>query len=189
MNESVESNHGNTTPNSQCLYHDEIECIHSTDECKAFTALPIKEKYDFLRSKQVCFQCFGNHPRNKCTEFKTKCSKCGKPTHHSLLCPKTSDQATSHSSDVEPTQNSADTISYKCDSAPDSQSVLLPIQNVKARSKGKVVTATIFFDGGSNATFITKAAAERLIARRLDISVNLGVTTMGNKQQRVITHP
>ena len=189
VNESVESNHGGTTPKSQCLYHDEIECIHSTDECKAFTALPIKEKYDFLRSKHVCFKCFGKHPRNKCTEFKTKCSKCGKPTHHSLLCPKTSDQATSHSSDVEPTQNSADTISYMCDSALDSQNVLLPIQNVKARSNGKVVTATIFFDGGSNATFITKAAAERLNARRLDISVNLGVTTMGNKQQRVNTHP
>ena len=129
------------------LYHDEIECIHSTDKCKAFNALPIKELYDFLRSKHVCFKCFGKHPRNKCSEFKTKCSECGEPAHHSLLCPKTLDQATSHSSDVQPIQNSADPIRYMCDSAPDSQSVLLPIQNVKARSKGDVETATIFFDG------------------------------------------
>ena len=65
------------------------------------------------------------------------------------------------------------TQSVKCDAAPDSHSVLLPTQNVKARSKDKVVTATVFFDGGFKAMFITKAAAERLNARRLDISVNL----------------
>ena len=193
VNDSVDTNHGKVTPKSKCLYHDEFESVHSTNECKAFIALPVNEKYDLLKSKHACFKCLGKHPRNKCKEFKTKCSKCGKPTHHSLLCQKSSNQAKSHSVDAEPAQASApestDTSSYMCDSAPGPRNALLPIQDVKARSNGRVVTATVFFDGGSNASFITKAAARRLNARRLNIPINLGVTTTGNKQQRVVTHP
>lgn len=138
-----------------------------TEECKEFHKLPVKERYELLKQVNACFSCFGNHQRRDCPK-KDHCS-CGNGQHHQLLCEnkrpeKEEDKTTRKETHV----SQSDAVS------------LYPIYQAAVCGTNK--TVTVFCDDGSNATYITHRAAERIKAKKLG-KVTLDVTTMGNVEQ------
>ena len=55
---------------------------HTTTECKVFTKLAMAEKYNKIREKRLCFNCFGKHFSKDCRALTCNCGK----SHHHLLC-------------------------------------------------------------------------------------------------------
>uniref|UniRef100_A0A8D8XDY8 Integrase catalytic domain-containing protein n=1 Tax=Cacopsylla melanoneura TaxID=428564 RepID=A0A8D8XDY8_9HEMI len=57
---------------------------HRLVECTRFLALSVADRFDFLKSKKLCFACFGPHPRKEC-KSRFACRTCSSRNHHSLL--------------------------------------------------------------------------------------------------------
>ena len=163
----------------KCAYpsHRKDSISHITSECKEFQKLPVggKEgKYELLKQIDACFKCFGNHRKLNCPK-KHPCSSCGSDQHHSLLCippklPKDSEEKPGDDGNKE-------VASYTIGS--DSMA-LYPIHQATISDCGKKVS--VFCDGGSNASYITHRAAERIKAKKVK-KLSLDVTTMGNVEK------
>ena len=142
-------------------FHGRDTIKYTTSDCKEFPKL--------LKQMNACFVCFGNHPQQKCPN-KKPCSLCGSEKHHVLLC-KSEKVKTDPKADF---YTRAESASHATQGA---GLTLYPIQQAKVCESGKNVT--IFCDGGSNTTYITHQAAERIKAKKLN-KFPLDVTTMGN---------
>lgn len=152
---------------------------HCTDDCKEFGKLSVQDKYELIKQINACFVCFGDHRRQQCPNKRT-CSTCGKDGHHQLLCKRettTGGEASTstHHLQVETASNASQT----------STLALYPIQQAQVFGTRKSVS--IFCDGGSNTTYITHQAADRIGAKRLS-KVTLEVTTMGNVEKSYDTN-
>lgn len=53
--------------------------------CNKFKALSIEQRREFLKSKNLCFNCFGIHKYHEYTSLH-KCKVC-RAKHHTLICP------------------------------------------------------------------------------------------------------
>ncbi|KAK9503972.1 hypothetical protein O3M35_010422 [Rhynocoris fuscipes] len=62
---------------------------HLLCRCDVFLALPVDEKYNFLRTKHRCFSCMGSHSIQNCNSNAT-CKVCHSNRHHSTLHPSNS---------------------------------------------------------------------------------------------------
>jgi hypothetical protein len=147
---------------------------HTTEQCKEFQKLPISGKngkYQLLKEINACFKCFGNHQRLNCTS-KEQCN-CDSNRHHKLLCE-------GKAKPVDSTKEEAKTDRKETHIAQSDSLSLYPIYQVPVSGCNKSIT--VFCDGGSNATYITHRAAERIKARKLG-KVTLDVTTMGNVER------
>lgn len=58
---------------------------HSISECFKFNNLSREERRLWVKSKNVCFRCFGNHSAVTCTR-NVACYLCGNTGHHKLIC-------------------------------------------------------------------------------------------------------
>ena len=137
-------------PDIKCVIHatEGSECKHSTEQCTDFGKLSLEDKREALKKYYACFRCFRTvHNRKWCKE-KAPCKHCNKTNHHSLLCMKHFSQSSTALSIKSHYSNSSNCV--------------LPIVNTRA-SKDQIITA--FFDGGSDATYITHAAANQLGAK------------------------
>lgn len=159
----------------QCAFHRKDTIKHTTSECKEFQKLPISGgggKYEHLKQVNACFVCFGDHLQQNCPN-KKPCSSCGSEKHHVLLCK--SDKSIG---DQKPSnQVYAESASHAAQGA---GLALYSIQRAKVWESGKNVT--IFYDTGSNTTYITHQAADRIKAKKLN-NFTLDVTTMGNVEK------
>lgn len=156
-----------------CVVHKGENVKHKTADCKDFAAFSLDERYQALRDVHACFRCFGFHRRDQC-KSKVHCSVCNRSSHHSLMCKQ--DLASSDSgSQVMASKPSVSSSSHLV-KAPASMS-LYAIQQAYVVSGGKF--ANVFCDNGSNTSYITHRAAERLRVRNLD-KYTLDITTMGN---------
>lgn len=169
---------------STCAVHKDIKVKHTTADCRDFQKLSLDDKYQALKNVHACFNCFGLHRRDKCRS-QVPCKVCGKHGHHYLLCKRSHSPATtvetSECNQVEPHGSTAVTgkaSSVSSNLARDPEAVsLYAIHDVFVTNSGKM--ATIFCDNGSNTSYITHRAADRLRAKNMG-SYTLGVTTMGN---------
>lgn len=76
-------------------YHDKSRfvkgCIycsgtsHTIGECFKFNNMSREDRRQWVKSKNVCFRCFGNHPAVGCTR-NIACSFCSNTGHHKLIC-------------------------------------------------------------------------------------------------------
>lgn len=66
---------------SKCPFHE--TALHSLETCRKFIHAPRKEKVNLLKSKGLCFLCFGKHLKTDC-RANIKCNSCG-DKHHTLL--------------------------------------------------------------------------------------------------------
>ncbi|KAL1460507.1 hypothetical protein WDU94_012484 [Cyamophila willieti] len=57
---------------------------HRLVECTRFLALSVSDRFNFLKSKKLCFACFGPHPRQDC-KSRFACRTCSSRSHHTLL--------------------------------------------------------------------------------------------------------
>ena len=179
----------------QCAFHRRDTIKHKTIDCKEFQKLPISGeggKFELLKQVNACFVCFGNHPQQKCPNRKP-CSLCGRDKHHFLLCKsgekREGSSTTSQAQTGSAPQNEKeeDRKTDYCAHAESASHVtkgaglaLYPIQEAKVCESGKNVT--IFCDGGSNTTYITHQATDRIKAKKLN-RFALDVTTMGNVEK------
>ena len=165
---------GNTV---SCVIPSHKEGKHKTAFCREFKRLTIGERYSKVKDAHACFRCFGNHKGENCPSDKS-CGKCGKQNHHTLLCrkPEEKPQELLPKEAVVPEGICATTKTYSNEARNRSDCALYPIQQGVVINTGK--KATIFCDGGSNSSYITHRAANRLGAKKLD-RYTLDVTTMG----------
>ena len=174
------SGHGNAKSSSSCVVHDTDG--HSSADCRNFKRLTVSQRYDALRKKKRCFNCFGNHPRDKCVAPKCSCGK----AHHKLLCTVKPEQPETEVTDTQEKSSkvkgalTTDTQATGTHLVNAGSIALYPIcQASLANSSGSV---TIFFDGGSNASYVTTRCAQRSKFRMVD-KVTLNVTTIGGKDK------
>ncbi len=157
---------------------------HTTEKCKEFQKLLVSGKdgkYELLKQVNTCFICFGNHKKQDCPN-KVSCSSCGSSQHHLLLCVQrkpvpldNQDKGKKPPSDE--SKGNKETSSYIAGS--DSMA-LYPIYQANVSDSNKKLS--MFCDGGSNASYITHHAAERIKAKKVK-KLSLDVTTMGNVEK------
>ena len=167
-----------STKYHKCAYpsHRKDTINHTTAECKEFLKLPFSGKngkYELLKQIDACFKCFGNHRRQDCPK-KELCT-CGSNQHHQLLCERKDPKETAQEEKKDETSTRKETHVSQGNS-----SSLYPIYQVAVSGSKKSIS--VFCDGGSNATYITHRAAERIRAKKLG-KVTLDVTTMGNVEK------
>ena len=152
---------------------------HTTEECKEFQKLPISGKngkYQLLKEINACYKCFGNHLRRNCPS-NVRCN-CNSTHHHKMLCDAKPRSDYPNEEEVKEEEVKGDKKgTYIAQS--DSLS-LYPIYQVLVSGCNKSVT--VFCNGGSNASYITHRAAQRINARKLG-KVALDITTMGNVER------
>ena len=179
----------------QCAFHRGDAIKHKTSDCKEFRKLPISGeggKFELLKQVNACFVCFGNHPQRKGLN-KRPCSLCGSEKHHFLLCKPgkrregsnmtSQDQTGSAPRNAKEEDRKTDLCAHAESASHATRAaglVLYPIQQGKVCESGRNVT--IFCDGGSNTTYITHQAADRIKAKKLNRFI-LDVTTMGNAEK------
>ena len=161
----------NNSNKPSCVVHKGENVKHKTVDCSDFKALSLDEKYQALRDVHACFRCFGFHRRDQC-KSKIKCNVCHRTNHHTLMCKQDLAQNVSQVEGSRPTISSSSHLVK----APASIS-LYAIQSAFVVSGNGF--ANIFCDNGSNTSYITYKAADKLRAKILD-KYTLDITTMGN---------
>ena len=158
---------------SNCAVHTGEKVTHNTTNCRDFKNMTLSKRYEVLRENHACFKCFGNHRKDHC-KAKIICNICKKKGHNTLLC-RTNDNAMSVEKEKPPKLGTVSTSSNVANLS--STLSLYAIQSAVVVNSGK--QANIFCDNGSNTSYITHKAANRLQAKRLD-KYTLEITTMGN---------
>ena len=153
-----------------CVIH--AGAIHPTEECKNFLKLTVKQRYEELKRDRRCFKCMKSHAKSKCT---AKPCKCGKD-HHELLCysqERKKEEGNQDESGIRDPKIGTHVVST-------GTMALYPICQAKIARSNKPVT--IFFDGGSNASYVTSRFARKNKLKQVD-KVTLNVTTIGGKDR------
>ena len=169
--------------------HRREDIKHNTETCREFLKLPIKGKggrVDVLKDVNACFYCFGNHKRGRCPK-KADCTKCNKG-HHVLICsevedkgPRKTEEASgpTATAEAETATVSALSVPVTCETNLNRSPDLALYAIMQASVAGTRKKATVFMDNGSNTSYVTRQAADRLKLKRT-YHFSLDVTTMGN---------
>ncbi|XP_050554117.1 uncharacterized protein LOC126911348 [Spodoptera frugiperda] len=166
--------HGTT--NVSCPHCSES---HKLSSCKKFCQLDIDGRRAISQSLGVCFNCLGSHHTSKFCRVLSKCRICQRK-HHTLLHPKNPVGASGSeaSTSVEPVTSperpsepvhdvSANIATHFVNGQAQGQ-VLLATALVKAESQnGSSQILRALLDQGSQASFITEAAAQLLRLKRV----------------------
>lgn len=168
----------NYTPT--CLYCSSAG--HLIYKCHKFAALDPKERFTFIREKDLCRNCFGTHKTEKCKSSQS-CRSCSK-RHHTLLhfgnqsIPQTKpnidsglNNATLHNSPPVAThsiglqENQSETfVGVTCSAT---NTVLLATALVHATTQdGHSIVIRAVLDSASQSTLITESCATLLNAKR-----------------------
>ena len=173
---------------------------HSTESCRLFKSLSVNDRKARLSKERRCFRCFGGHQRSKC-KVNTPCEKCGKTTHHKLMCsppppPKNDSQGppppnddsrhTILTSSVRTTESlpdqDVDSNGVKvdgCVSRSGSSFALYAIFEVPVTSSPH--KAVVFCDDGADASFISQSGVKKLKATKLR-DAPIEMTTLNGTQ-------
>ena len=139
---------------------------HLLKNCFAFCNKSLNDKYEFMKQKQLCFNCFKQgHVAKFCLQDKACTVEGCQGKHHELLhrsfkCEKeeTNQPSTSNSSSVDRTVGM---ITAGC-TTERSYRTFLNVVPVKVRAGNKTVTTYAFFDQGSTATLCESRLLQRL---------------------------
>ena len=166
-NEGISGKTGSRKPTDACVLH--LHGRHSTEDCRDFKPMSTQEKYNALKKEKRCFKCFKAHNHSKCTA--KPCSRCGK-NHHQLLC-YTPERKADEKKEEKKIRDTRETTTNVVNQG---TMALYPICKAKLAKSWK--SAIIFFDGGSNASYVTSHFARRHHLKQVE-EVTLNVTTIG----------
>ena len=139
---------------------------HTTEICTRYRDMSVKDKYQALKDRRLCFACLSpQHRRDECTK---KCGKCGKG-HHASLCRVDSASVECKTNTMNTNVNGGNA------------SALYPICKVPVAYQNQK-RLNVFCDGGSNASYITRKCAHKYKFKRED-TLTLTVTTVGGKEK------
>ncbi|XP_033762684.1 uncharacterized protein LOC117344144 [Pecten maximus] len=157
---------------------------HSPNQCTNVTNY--KERIDIVKSKNVCFNCFGSHKVSNC-HSKFKCKKCGK-RHRSSICndqlpqpsnPEVHVEDGNKSNDKE--ENSAALHSTNITSHSD---VLLKTAISSVWSESKNATANILLVEGAHNSFMTEDLAKELEIETTG-NINMKIAAFGGSESQI----
>ncbi|CAH2109138.1 unnamed protein product [Euphydryas editha] len=157
---------------------------HYICHCKDFASLKVSERQEFIKRNNICFNCLiKGHNVLNCRQS-TTCKKCGR-RHHTLLhytpLSKTDLLNSNSSSSIEENKenpaSSCNTVCMKTESQ-SHQVILATAQLAVEARKGNTYILRALIDQGSQASFMTEAAAQLLQLDR--IPVNGKVTGVSN---------
>ncbi|XP_047510388.1 uncharacterized protein LOC125053192 [Pieris napi] len=163
---------------------------HYINLCKQFRLRTVQQRRDFALSKGLCYNCLQTtHVVNKCRQS-TCCKKCGR-RHNTLLHIEREGSDTHINNVLEEVQNgeenpvpSTSIVANFAKHQGHNRPVLLATAVVKAQSRsGNRSILRVLLDQGSQASFITEAAAQLLNLKK--ISVNNNVSGLGDGQMHV----
>ena len=165
----------------KCAYpaHRKDNINHTTSECNEFKKLAVSGKqgrYELLKEVNACFKCFGNHKRQDCPQ-KDPCPSCESKSHHQLLCRKKESRENTPEQPKAPENSREEKSSHMVQS---DTLALYPILQATVVESGKSVS--VFCDGGSNSSYITHRAADKIKAKVVR-KLTLDITTMGNVEK------
>ena len=171
-------------------------CLFCTDKphtlfvCRTILKKDLKDRYQFLRSKGLCFGCLkAGHQKREC-QHKVVCTHCGK-THPSILHVEPREHQGETSNTVESVTNevpvnATSSATYTHMGAGDSTSLsqALPIVPVRLKSvdSDKYLETYAFLDSGSTSTFCSADIMRHLNIEGKRTKINL--LTMG--QEKVV---
>ncbi|XP_071642242.1 uncharacterized protein [Temnothorax longispinosus] len=149
---SAKSNHAKTTSGSgNCVV---CKNSHYLMGCSDFRAKTSSERKSIVESKNLCFNCLGNHPITKCPSTKT-CIICN-AKHHSLLHDGTSKPAVAEASTLTAVQHDDDR-----------KAILLATARLSITDRhGNQQPVRALIDQGSEVSLISEALAQRLKLQR-----------------------
>ena len=142
-----------------CSY---CEGDHSIYRCLNFQALEMPKRRQFVKSANLCFNCFGTKHRVGACNSKFCCRSCGK-RHHSLL----HDERTVSSPEPAVTTTKTNKITAaidfnsRADKAP-IRLMVVPVEIVNPSSRLRKIRTNCFVDFGSTRSYISTNLARRL---------------------------
>ncbi|XP_046402966.1 uncharacterized protein LOC124168742 [Ischnura elegans] len=152
--------------------------------CETFRDKSVEQRKEFVLSKNLCFNCFGQHVLRNCIS-KKRCQVCHKKHHTFLHGPSTNSESSKNCVKNQSTSSfpvfTEESIERKLTNAIDSkpETVLLSTAWVKVLGPhGNVVSARALLDQCAQSSFITESLCQRL---RLDKkSASVVVSGLGN---------
>ncbi|XP_055542790.1 uncharacterized protein LOC129728377 [Wyeomyia smithii] len=177
---------------------------HSLYQCERFPKMPIEAKENIVRSKQLCRNCLRQgHMARNCSSEST-CRNC-RGHHHTLICTSTSQQ--SFQGNVLHTTGSLsrprNPSSQRNEEHVSSASAVQPgttNSSIQEASRNKILLATAvillvdgsggeypvraLLDSGSECSFITERATQRMSIRRERVSI--AIAGIGQSSTRVL---
>ena len=163
---------------------------HSIYLCDSFRKLSVPERFDYVKSSKLCFNCLAKHSIKDCKSQRT-CSSCQKK-HHSLLHDSSrgstqssvptaiSENASNSSFGIDQTTITASYVSTPAAHSVSAATVLLGTAIVGIESsKGQLSYARALIDPGSEVSFAAESLVQRLKLQRSHISIPIsGVGTV-----------
>ncbi|XP_045450124.1 uncharacterized protein LOC123658876 [Melitaea cinxia] len=147
---------------------------HYICHCKDFANLKVSERQDFIKRNNICFNCLiKGHNVLNCRQS-TTCKKCGR-RHHTLLhytpLNKTDLLSGSSSSTEEKREHPASSCNTVCmkTETQSHQVILATAQLAVKAQKGNTYILRALIDQGSQASFLTEAAAQLLQLDRIPV--------------------
>lgn len=142
---------------------------HYVYHCQEFIKMTTEQRRDLAQDKQLCFNCLvPNHPVRFCRQ-RTTCRICSR-RHHTLLHttnePTTAKQC-SHTQE-EPEEETTPIAVHKVESTKSQVLLATALVRVMDRDGQKQILRALI-DQGSQASFITESAAQRLGLRRTGV--------------------
>ncbi|XP_046396977.1 uncharacterized protein LOC124163913 [Ischnura elegans] len=152
--------------------------------CETFRDKSVEQRKEFVLSKNLCFNCFGQHVLRNCISKKS-CQVCHKKHHTFLHEPSTNSESSKNCVKNQSTSSfpvfTEESIERKLTNVIDSkpETVLLSTAWVKVQGPhGNVVLARALLDQCAQSSFITESLCQRL---RLDKkSASVVVSGLGN---------
>lgn len=170
---------------------------HYLYQCKQFAKQSPQEKYEYVQSKRLCFNCLSPTHSVKSCHQSTSCRRCGR-RHHSLLHqeklsnqegargPPAQEQTIKQTpnNQTNPVAESRQVVTHFSQSDSVDEKVLLATATVRAKSRGGYThVLRCLLDQGSQASFVTEATVQLLGLKR--IPVNCSVSGLADGETRV----
>lgn len=174
-NRSNNNNNYNNEKEIKCVYCNDL---HSIMKCNAFINKNVNERFEYIKGKKLCVNCFKSHKKGECVS-KYTCSKCHKP-HNTLLHFESKSQVTNANIATLDEKENAEIVNSHVISK--GNNVLLATAIIAVQSaSGEKIALRALIDQGSQNAFITGNAAQILKIRRGNI--NAEVSGVGEKTQ------
>ncbi|XP_069139306.1 uncharacterized protein [Argopecten irradians] len=173
----------NTSANSRkpCLFCREM---HSPNQCTNIT--DYKARIDIVKSKNVCFNCFGSHKVSNC-HSKFKCRKCGK-RHHTSICndqiPQSPNPKVYVSEGNKGTDKEEKTVALHSTTIISHSEVLLKTAIAPVWSQFHHATANILLDEGAQNSFMTEDLAKELNIETTG-TINMKIVAFGGSESQI----
>lgn len=164
-----------------------LEPSHRLIECKRYNSMNVKQRQDYIKSQNRCFNCLNFGHRLTTCNYRARCAICHQKHHKTL-----------HSDEPKPTTSQSLEVNQVVSTLMQSQPTLpsfnvaavLPTANVMVKDReGNLREFRALLDSGSQASFVTESCSQKLGLKRVNsrmVITGIGSSSAG-KSRGMIT--